>query len=200
MRSVRKVLAKALYDTSELAYELTGDSINALPEYFLSVKIAEHLHDHFHSFSFSMEDSIPELAEEIGMHIEDEPFEYRLTGKADLVVRSKKSRKLRHVVELKRSLGIDGIRNDALRLAWICANTPLGHRAEKNYLVVATHKSELFFIKRSQEIQKWINESIGEGIVEIVFEPVDLTFLTSTHRNGRGRSLFGGVWEFKYIA
>ena len=64
IRSIRKVLGVALEDASINAHTITGKSINALPEYFLSVKVAEILHNHFKSFTFSMEDSIPEIAVE----------------------------------------------------------------------------------------------------------------------------------------
>jgi hypothetical protein len=187
-----------LKDASENAYSITGKSINALPEYFLSVKVAEYVHIHFKSFTFSMEDSIQKMTNEIGMDISDEPDYFRLNGKADLILRSQKSKRLKHLVEFKRSLGIKGIKKDALRLAWICANTPEGHRAEKNFLVAVTHKPESFFKNRTSHIENWVNEEFGKNI-KVNFEPVNLTPLKSTHANGLGKDLFGGVWEFNYV-
>jgi hypothetical protein len=169
-----------------------------LPEYFLSVKVAEYLHDHFKSFTFSMEDSIPQMAKEIEMDISGESDDFRLNGKADLVLRSQRSKRLKHVVEFKRSLGVTGIKKDALRLAWICANTPNGHRAEKNFLVAVTHKPESLFKTRTSNIEEWIKEEF-DGNIKVNFEPVNLSPLKSTHKNGGGKELFGGVWEFNYV-
>lgn len=197
MKSIRKVLGVALKEASTNAYSITGKSINALPEYFLSVKVAEHLHEHFKSFTFSMEDYIPKMAKEIDMDISNEPEHFRLNGKADLILRSQKSKRLKHIVEFKRNLGGKGIKKDAIRLAWICANTPPGHRAEKNFLVAVAHKPESLFTTRTSDIKGWVKEEFGEDI-KVSFEPVNLTSLKSTHKNGFGKELFGGVWEFNY--
>lgn len=185
-------------EASTNASAMTGESINALPEYFLSVKVAEHLHEHFKSFTFSMEDSISKMAEEIEMDISDEPECFRLNGKADLIIRDQKSKRLKHLVEFKRSLGVKGIKKDVLRLSWICANTPKGHRAEKNFLVAVTHKPESFFKTRTSGIEKWVLEEFGHNI-KVNFEPVDLSPLRSSHKSGFGKPLFGGVWEFNYV-
>ena len=82
-------------------------------------------------------------------------------------------------------------------------NTPKGHKAEKNFLVAVTHKSETFFNTRTANIKSWVKEEFGENI-KIGFEPVDLSDLKSTHKNGidkdgLSKNLFGGVWEFKYV-
>lgn len=197
-RSTRKILGEALADAAKNAFAMTGKSINALPEYFLSVKVAEYLHGQLKTFTFSMEDSIADMAKEIGLNISEEPDCFRLNGKSDLILRGQKRKKLRHVVEFKRNLGLKGIGNDALRLAWICANTPKDHRAEKNFLVAVTHKSEKLFEKRTSDIEKLVFDKFGQKI-QVIFEPVDLISLKSTHKKGMGKPLFGGVWEFRYV-
>ena len=107
---------------------------------------------------------------------------------------------MRHVVEFKRNLGLKGIEDDALRLAWICANTPEGHRAEKNFLVAMTHKDDPkeLFDTRTFQIEELVSKKFGKKI-KVIFEPVDLTSLKSTHKKGMGKPLFGGVWEFRYV-
>lgn len=191
-------MSSALKSTSEDAFLITGRSINALPEYFLSVKIAEFLHGELKSFTFSMEDSIEELSNEIEMDISEAPEIFRTKGKADLVLRSQKTKRLKHIIEFKKGLGISGIKDDVLRLAWICVNSPQGHRAEKNFLVAVTHKPKSLFITRTENIKGWVENEFGNNI-KITFEPVDLNGLTSTRKNGYGKELFGGIWEFKYI-
>ena len=57
-RALRLVLAEAGAHAAIEAQEITGKSINDLPEYFLSVFIARHVHQHFKTFTFSMEDTV----------------------------------------------------------------------------------------------------------------------------------------------
>jgi hypothetical protein len=197
-KSIRKILGEALAAAADNVFAMTGKSINALPEYFLSVKVAEYLHGQLKTFTFSMEDSISDMAKEIGMNISAEPDCFRLNGKADLILRGQVRKKLKHVVEFKRNLGLKGIEHDALRLAWFCANTPEGHRAERNFLVAVTHKPKSLFKTRTLEIEELIFDKFG-GNIKVIFDPVDLPSLKSTHKKGLGNDLFGGVWEFRYV-
>jgi len=65
-------------------------------------------------------------------------------------------------------------------------------------LVAVTHKPESFFENRTKDIEVWVEEEFGNDI-KISFEPVDLSTLISTHEKGKGKKLFGGVWEFRYV-
>jgi hypothetical protein len=200
-RSIRKVLGEALLLASKSTQSITGKSINALPEYFLSVKSAEHLHRHFKTITFSMEDSMSVVADDLNIRLPRSDTQiakkFRLYGKTDLVLRSQRSKKLKHIVEFKRSLSPIGIKNDALRLAWICDRSPDGHKAEQNFLVAVTHKSADLFETRSHEIKNLIMDEFDDRI-KVTYEPIDLSSLKSTHKNGLDKDLFGGVWEFSY--
>ena len=196
VKSIKIELGRALLEASKVADSITGQSINALPEYFLSVKIAEYLHNKFESYTFSMEDSFKSVATELGINAEGHPEHFRLSGKVDLVLRNQNSKKAKHIVEFKRGIKSTGLKKDALRLAWLCENSPSGHKTEKNYLVVVTHKSKSFFKKRHEEIIEWVAEEFD--YVSVNFHPVPLPNLLSTNKYGLGKELFGGVWEFKY--
>ncbi len=52
MKSVRKVLGLAIIDSACIAEDLTGKSINSLPEFFLAVKVAEYLHSSLRDIYF----------------------------------------------------------------------------------------------------------------------------------------------------
>lgn len=198
MRSVRKVLAESLFSVCNDAENLTGKSVNSLPEFFLSVKVAEYINEHFSTFNFSMEDSLAGLCESVGIDYEDVDSEYRIekNTRADLVLKSRKSNTVKHIVEFKRSIRSTGIKKDVLRLAWICASAPAMHRIEKNYLVVISHGAPELFHKRTEEIRALAN-SVSSSVV-VRFEPVDLSEFKSTRSENKDRVLFGGVWEFKY--
>ena len=140
MKSVRKVLGLAIIDSACIAEDLTGKSINSLPEFFLAVKVAEYLHSHFETFTFSLEESLSRICEEIGIEHNNASNEFRIDNRtrADLVLKHKKGNRIKHIVEFKRHLHASQIKKDALRLSWICTNAPAGHRTERNYLVAIT--------------------------------------------------------------
>lgn len=198
MRSVRKVLGQALLEACRVADELTGKSINALPEYFLSVKTAEYVNEYFSTFIFSMEDSLLSLCEEIGIYYEEADPKFRINKntRADLVLKDFKNNKIKHVVEFKRSLHNSQIKKDALRLAWLCASAPIGHRVEKNYLVAVSTRNDEYFNNMTEKIKFWVEEEIKN--IKVTFESVDISDFQSTRENTVGSDLYGGVWEFKY--
>lgn len=198
MRSIRKVLAAGLENSCAVASEITGKSINALPEFFLAVKVAEYVNEHFSTFSFSMEDRMIHICDEVGIDYRKADPEFRINEltRADLVLKSKKSNKIKHVIEFKRHLKASQIKKDALRLAWLCASAPLGHRLEKNFLVVVSQLEPKLFDKRSLDISSLV-EQISPNIT-VKFESVDLSQYASTRSSGVGKTLSGGVWEFCY--
>ena len=112
-RALRLVLAEAGAHAAIEAQEMTGKSINDLPEYFLSVFIARHVHQHFKTFTFSMEDTVKSIcaSEEIDEALISRP------GKVDIVVRSQRTGNIRHIIELKRSYNVEGHIADIVRLA-----------------------------------------------------------------------------------
>lgn len=211
MRSIRKVLTVALSESALEAFELTDKSINDLPEYFLSVKVAEKVHFHFNTFTFSMETTVKELIEKIGLEVEASSKDSRLLGqgKVDMVIRSAKSKRVRHLVEFKRHIGLKGLKADALRLSAVCIFSPLGHRTETNYLVAVTHRDESLLHSRTKEMQQAVDQLMDElgyeaGIVKVTFEKAELLDedskpLLSTKKTRRNFPLYGGVWEFKYV-
>lgn len=198
MKSIRKVLALAVHDACDIANELTGESINALPEYFMSVKVAEFIHDHFSTFTFSMEDTLHNLCKEASINYEEIDPEYRIekTTRVDLVLRSKSTRKIKHIIEFKRHLHTTQIEKDIKRLAWLCVNSYADSGSmEKNFLVAITHRKAELFYKRHEDILFWAGEISSD--IDVKFEPVDLSNFVSSHPKGIGRNLFGGIWELK---
>lgn len=198
MKSIRKVLALAVHDACDIANELTGESINALPEYFMSVKVAEFIHDHFSTFTFSMEDTLHNLCKEASINYEEIDPEYRIekTTRVDLVLRSKSTRKIKHIIEFKRHLHTTQIEKDIKRLAWLCVNSYADSGSmEKNFLVAITHREPKTFYKRHEEILSWV-EQVSPDIT-VKFDLVDLPGFFSSHPKGNNRKIFGGVWEIK---
>ncbi|TIC85194.1 hypothetical protein [Crenobacter intestini] len=202
MKTLRKELAKALHNAATKADQRIGKSLNDVPEYYMNVLIAEHVYDAFETYTFSLEDQLSDLAKDIGFALDDLDEAYRGNGRVDLVFRSKRSKKVKHIVEMKRTLAAPALRSDALRLAMLCAKAPNGHRMEKNFLVAIGHHSADTAAQRAQEMQDWLAKSDAElgKCIEVRFEPVDFGELVSTRGRGVDNPLVGGVWEFKYAA
>lgn len=201
-KSIRKALAEALLIAAKQAEEQTNKKLNTLPEYFINMKIADAVFKRFpQSYKYSLEDSLQEVCQEIGMgndFLDEIEPEFRLTGSArtDLVLRSKKG-KIRHLVELKRSLNTTQIKKDALRLAAICAYAPAGHRIEKNFLLAISTFGPSIFERRTENIIGWLSE-YGLNDINVQFELVDLSFHTSQRATSFEKPLCGGVWQFEY--
>ena len=193
----RKVLVEAVKDASEYSHGMTDRSLNHLPEYFMSVKVAEYLWDKFRRLTFSMEDNLVEVFKEVGINDTGKiPAEYRADGlsRVDLVVRNYGNKKIRHIIEFKRSLNTSQIKKDVERLTWISANSPERLRLNKNYLIAVTHRKPSLFEKRTKDIEGWASNVSND--VTVRFSLIDLSEFKSTHPNGNGRSMYGGVWEF----
>ncbi len=198
VRSIRKALGAALYHSTDTAQEVIGRSVNDLPEYFLSVKAAEFIHEHYDSFTFSMEDTIHAIANDIGMDEELQNIT-RQQGKVDLIIRGSRRSRVKHLVEFKRGFNKENHLKDILRLAEFCRYSPFGHKTEKNYMVMVAPVTDTQMKERHKLICEDLNDKFGERI-KVSVEYVDLSDFKSTRPSKRksGKTLYGGVWELKY--
>lgn len=197
-RSIRKLIAFELPNIAEISEALTYRSLNHQPEYFLSLKVAEVIHEHFESYIFSMEVNLEEICKDVGVNIKDAPIECRINGlkRADLVVKSSRTGKYRHVIEFKRGVKEASLLADARRLAWLCQNVGLGHRMEKNFLVTITTYSKEVLCNRSEAIENMLESEFPH--VSMKPEYVDLSGFQSTRPKSKGKRLQAVVWEFNY--
>lgn len=198
IRSIRKALGAALYHATVTARDVIGRSVNDLPEYFLSVKAAEFIHKHYDSFTFSMEDTIHAIANDIEMDKELKHIT-RQQGKVDLIIRGSQRSRVKHLVEFKRGFKKENHLKDILRLAEFCRYSPFGHKTEKNYMVMVAPVTEKQMRERHKLICDYLDEIFGERI-KVSVEYVDLTEFKSTRPSKRkaDKTLYGGVWELKY--
>ena len=199
VRSIRKALATALCQTAETAEYMTGRTINDLPEYFLSVKTAEFILEHFDSFTFSMEDTISELVKAIDIPDGDK-YLTRKTGNVDLTLRNRKTHKIKHLVEFKRGFKEEHHLKDIERLAEFCLCSPAGHKVETNFMVMVAPVTAEEMNKRSKQIEKYLSQSFNK-LIGVVVEYIDLSHYLSTRATKREEHpLYGAVYELKYMA
>lgn len=193
---MRLVLADAAAHAANEAFEITGRSINDLPEYFLSVSIARFVHQHFKTLTFSMEDSVSSICNQMAI---DYDFIER-PGNVDIAVRSQRTGQVKHIIELKRSYGLDGHYADIERLADFCMLAPVGNSLSTNYMVLMTAATLSTSNQREERIKNFVDETYHGRIAlkrEIVkFCPSMKSTRPSKKRN---RQLTGEVWEVRYI-
>ena len=194
-RALRLVLAEAGAHAAIEAQEITGKSINDLPEYFLSVFIARHVHQHFKTFTFSMEDTVKAIC---ASEEKDEALISR-PGKVDIVVRSQRTGNIRHIIELKRSYNVEGHIADIVRLAEFALAAPTGHPLERNFMVMMAAASESASDARWQRISELIKNQFNDKI-SLICTPILLEEGMLSTRKGRtnDKLLMGEVWEVKY--
>ncbi len=197
-RSIRKLIAAKLPEIAEHAAEITARSLNIQPEYFLSLKTAEAIHEHFDSYIFSMEVKLEDICDDAGIQISQVPERYRINGlkRADLVIKHSRNGKFRHVVEFKRGVKASNLLKDAERLAWLCSNVDLGHKMEKNFLVTVTTYGQEVLSRKTDAISAMLDKDFP--FVNLKAEYVDLSDFKSTGPKTPGKPLHAMVWEFHY--
>ena len=197
-RSIRKLIASRLPDIAQIAENLTSRSLDQQPEYFISLKTAEAIHENFNSYIFSMEVRLEDVCLDAGIPISEFPKEYRINGlkRADLVIRHSKNGRFRHVIEFKKGVKVSSILDDARRLAWLCQNVHFGHKMEKNFLVTVTRYGENVLKKKTKIINDMLKNSFP--LVELTDEYVSLEKFKSTKPSLHGKPLHAMVWEFQY--
>ena len=196
-KSIKSALMGLIKFESENSIKTTGRSINDLPEYYLSVKAADFLHNSFKKYTFSMEDSMKEISIDIGIADDDLLEIPRCNGKVDLVVRSQKLKEVRHLIEFKRSPREIGIIKDILRLAAVCLYSPAGHKVETNFMVVIAPVSRKQLENRTMRLTKKLHEEFGT-LIKLSANYVDLQNQISTRSASKKKNLNGVIWQVKY--
>jgi len=135
---VKKISNVALKDLDRTLWEL--------PEYYLSVKLAESAKKQ--GYSFELEMSTKEIEEELSIALRESTRH----GRIDLVIRTSQQKNLSHLIEIKRRLGLHKTTKDVLRLAEFCSASTK-KSAKKAFLVVVTRASTKTIEKREGELQ-----------------------------------------------
>lgn len=193
-RSIRKLIAAKLPEIAVHAEDMTGISLDRQPEYFMSLKIAEAIHDHFKNYTFAVEASLSEICRETGIDPSQAEKHFRVSGqgKADIAVRHSRQGKYRHIIECKRRvMNTEALLQDARRLAWLCANVSLGHRMEKNFLVAITTISQKKLEERVAAISNMLHDEFDGISLKVSY--CDMDHLLST--KAPNKSLRGMVCE-----
>jgi len=162
---MKKVLLELIKEVDEKGESITGKTLKNLPEYFMSVNIAESLSKHFKTMKFSMEDKVLKLCGDLDIEVNDNHkyFETcRLNGSVDMVVRSEINNKIMHLIEFKKSTGIAFVK-DVRRLAWFCLKSGSDRKITRHYIVAVTYRSKDSKKNNVKDLEKLIEQDLEKN-------------------------------------
>lgn len=144
-----------------------------------------------------MEDSVRSICDKMEI---DGSFIQR-PGNVDITVRPQsKPKRIKHIIELKRSYGIKGHYADIERLADFCMAASAGDWLETNYMVLMTAASKKAVKLRESQLNEYVKDTY-HGKIELKRESVKLdTTMRSTRKGStNGKQLSGEIWEVRYV-
>ncbi|WP_337841465.1 hypothetical protein [Rheinheimera sp.] len=148
----------ALERASSEAFEKSGVHIRKMPEYFLNVFIANELSNKFPTLGYRLEMPVKEALNEFGLEDYINPNELRINGKFDIAIISRNSRKLRHIIEVKRSLSKLQLLKESKRLKALAAEQHQSKRLETGYIAAI---SRLGSTARSYDVDQLLDTRLG---------------------------------------
>ncbi|KLV06819.1 hypothetical protein C9I92_00495 [Photobacterium ganghwense] len=138
--AIQRVMLDALEHAARNAMEYSAVHIRKMPEYYLNVHIGQALSEFFPNIGYRLEMPVIHVLDKLKVSLPTSPDDLRVAGKLDLVITSRKTGNLRHVVEVKRSLlsiqlikeakrikalAIEGISENRLQTGYIAAVSTL---------------------------------------------------------------------------
>lgn len=144
----------AMERASSDAFEKSGVHIRKMPEYFLNVFIANELSNKFPTLGYRLEMPVKEVLNEFGLEDYISPNELRINGKFDIAIISRNSRKLRHIIEVKRSLSKLQLLKESKRLKALAAEQHQSKRLETGYIAAI---SRLGSTARSYDVDQLLD-------------------------------------------
>ncbi|WP_067217767.1 hypothetical protein [Marinomonas gallaica] len=176
--NIQKQIIDAIVSAAEESYDSTGVHIRKMPEYYLNVLIAHSLAKAFPSLGYRLEMPVKEALASLGLEYVQSSSELRDSGRFDVVLTSKKSRKLRHVIEVKRSLNNRQLLKEAKRLKALAMEVHESKRLETGYIAAISrlrnrprsNNIDQLIDSRMDNIQEYLGQ---EMIVSCYFETLD---------------------------
>ncbi|SEG59342.1 hypothetical protein [Marinobacterium lutimaris] len=136
--NIQDAIIEAIVFASKESFENTGVHIRKMPEYYLNVLIAHRLTNIFPSLGYRLEMPVKEALLGLGVNSAENGDDLRDGGRFDIVLTSKKSRKLRHVIEVKRSLSNRQLLKDAKRLKALATERHQSKRLETGFIATVS--------------------------------------------------------------
>ncbi|MDN3380478.1 MULTISPECIES: hypothetical protein [unclassified Pseudoalteromonas] len=152
---VQDTILDSIQDSLEKAHQLTGVTYRQMPEYFLNVSIVNALCDKFPNLGYRLEIPVREVLGTFGLIETSNDQDLRIGGKFDIAIISRKSKRIRHVIEVKRSISQKELLKEAKRIYTLADAEHGSKRLQTGYIVsVRRLKETLKSTKASDLIDK----------------------------------------------
>ncbi|MGV2931041.1 hypothetical protein ACE3G8_08115 [Vreelandella venusta] len=130
----------ALLSAHEEAQRISYSSLHRMPEYFMTMRVADYFAENFVNFGYRLEAQVKRTFEASDMNVSDisdllRETDLRSDGRFDLVLHTGKKGRPAHILEFKRGDKTSGMLSDISRLAQISKSAGR-HSLKTNYLVL----------------------------------------------------------------
>lgn len=131
----------ALIAAHEEAQRVSHSSLHRMPEYFMTMRVADYFAENFVNFGYRLEAQVKRTFEASDMNVSDisellSETDLRPDGRFDLVIHTGKKGRPAHILEFKRrDSNMQGIISDMRRLAKVSCSAER-HSLKTNYLVL----------------------------------------------------------------
>ena len=204
MQKINKTwLLNSIQKIAEEAFDKSGHSLNGLPEYYVNVKLADELSNI--NRCFELEYQTTDLAKELGIENAiktSNASKYRLKkGAIDLVVQSPREYKSQHLIEIKRSSKLNGLRADLERLTWFVSQGTK-KSLNKAYVVLINPLDIDTFKKRTEREEKHLRKEFNNKIT-LTYKTGELSDFNTrraslnSNENNAEKSINALIWEIK---
>ena len=174
--NIQNTILEAIGKASKEAYEYCGVHIGKMPEYFLNVSIVTELTETHSNLGYRLEMPVKETLKMLGLESSQNPGALRANGHFDIAIISKKSKQLRHIIEVKRTLKAPQLLKEAIRLKALATENHLSKRLETGYIVAvrklkeSTRAQDAYTLieKRIASLKKELGDSVNiSGLMEV---------------------------------
>jgi hypothetical protein len=155
--NLQNEIIEAIKVASAEALKKTGVHIRKLPEYFLNVFIVNELTEKFDTLGYRLEMPVKAVLTSLGVEVVNSPLDIRDSGNFDIVLTSRKSGAIRHVVEVKRSLSNRQLVKEAKRLKALALEKHESKRLQTGFIATV---SRLKHSTRSLDLDKLLDKRL----------------------------------------
>ncbi|MDQ9090334.1 hypothetical protein RC083_01865 [Pseudoalteromonas haloplanktis] len=160
------------------AFELTGVTYRQMPEYFLNVTVVQALCEEFPSLGYRLEIPVREVLTGFGLVSTHNDADLRIGGKFDIALISRKSKRVRHVIEVKRSISQKELLKEAKRIFTLATAEHGSKRLRTGYIVSVRRLKETDRSTKCDELLDkrlaYLEQKLGEAVnVSVRYQLLD---------------------------
>ena len=176
--NIQNTILEAIGKASKEAYEYCGVHIGKMPEYFLNVSIGRELTETHSNLGYRLEMPVKDALNMLGLESSQNPKDLRANGHFDIAIISKNSKKLRHIIEVKRTFKATELLKEAVRLKALASENHFSKRLETGYIIAVrrvkestqAHDADKLIQNRLAYLEEHLGDSINISGVSYIFK------------------------------